>query len=619
MLTKLPYILALAMGAISSASHAEPSLPQIGEVNDGGIVVNWSYSSVAGEENRGIGSLDVYVRDALTSKPIIYENGQLAGWLQRDRNALSDKEMNCQQRVKSFISQGVGRKADVDLNTYRIVTLNSDGSVAFINPFVGFNNAKLEAIVDLKGKPIDWLILPERMEAWVLLADAKKLITIDLQTRKLVKSVDLSSGPDAKRIIATPSGKIIISTPQSGKLGLLDPATSLLTQIEINGLVDALPVSGDEQHLVTAVAAIADGKVRLLRGDQLSRDLPFDDRPTSVAYSNLAKRFVLTGFAGQISFVDAQTSQPSIESKKRLTHEIATGRLFDNGRKLLAVGGGRASVMDVANGNETLSVDVPAKADQIVETTQFFYTVDRMSGRAALLAKDDLKHGRGQPVDVMLSSPEAAPSPVLSHGRFVASADGAGVLSASDTDGLIYQYSEGMMVPAGSYSNYRRGALGIAIVDYSLRSVEPGHYRGVVRLEESGRFDLVLAANAPRFSACASLTLNGQSVATAPLPHFTVELVGKPSRQGIHVRVLSRDEVGVTQPVSGLQDLTLLIFDKQSGWQRRAHFRETGNGEYQATFGVPQSARYALLAQSVSANLTYLEGSIGELMLGDQP
>lgn len=61
-----------------------------------------------------------------------------------------------------------------------------------------------------------------------------------------------------------------------------------------------------------------------------------------------------------------------------------------------------------------------------------------------------------------------------------------------------------------------------------------------------------------------------------------------------------------------MPDLTLLLFDKRSGWQQRARLREQADaaGRYVAEVGVPPGARYELFVGSASRDLPYVQGRL---------
>jgi hypothetical protein len=49
-------------------------------------------------------------------------------------------------------------RADIDLNSYSMLTLNHDNTVTFINPQISFSVTKLESIVALPGYGADWAL-----------------------------------------------------------------------------------------------------------------------------------------------------------------------------------------------------------------------------------------------------------------------------------------------------------------------------------------------------------------------------------------------------------------------------------------------------------------------------
>ncbi|NOU22059.1 MAG: hypothetical protein HOO93_09755, partial [Methyloglobulus sp.] len=54
-------------------------------------------------------------------------------WLSLRRSEQVATETSCEAKVKSFASGQLATRADVDLNSYFLLTLNQDKTVAFIN------------------------------------------------------------------------------------------------------------------------------------------------------------------------------------------------------------------------------------------------------------------------------------------------------------------------------------------------------------------------------------------------------------------------------------------------------------------------------------------------------
>ncbi|MBV1796530.1 hypothetical protein [Siccirubricoccus sp. G192] len=295
--------------------------------------------------------------------------------------------------------------------------------------------------------------------------------------------------------------------------------------------------------------------------------------------------------------------------------------LFDGGRRALALGEGRASVLDLASGEIGPRLEAAPGADEILLTDRFAYAVSAREGQASLWLLEDLRQGRVQPVEVMLGRPDPGAEPRFAGpARTVATPAGNGLLAANAVDGMLYQYGEGMMAPIGSYSNYRRAALGLALLDLSLREVAPGRYRSPVRHAQGGAHELVLSGAAPRFALCATLRLAPVPGVAPPEPRLRPELVTATSEAPLQrlIRVRLHQAEGAAD-LAGVRDLVLLAFDRRSGWQARLRLEEVAPGEYEARLRLPAPAQYELLAASASRNLSFAEGRLGSLRLEAAP
>ena len=617
--------LSVMPGASAVAAGDAPSPPpvQAGSVEEGGLRIEWTYAAAGSEGAAGLGTLDVRVADAATGAPLRYPRGRLAAWLQRRRAAMPDAEIGCPDKIRMLATQGVGRRAEIDLNAYRLLTLNTDGTLAVINPFVALNNAKLESIVPLGGMPVTWLVIPERMEAWVVLADPARLVAVDLQARQLTRVIDLPSGGGTPAL-AWDAARHRLWLGMSGLAGLghVDPERP----DEGLRVVPGEPPAGlftDAGSRLAGVVSLHAGGSATLRDEEAVRRWQVSGTPRLARYSALARRLVVATSEGTVAWIDPEAADGAApERSLRLSHEVVALEMFDGDRRAIALGSGRATVIDLATGQAELLLDADAGADELRFTERFAYAVSLRDGRATLWSLADLRAGRAQPVSVSLGRGGAVDGiPPGGPARATATPSGTGLLAANPADGMIYQYAEGMMAPVGSYSNYRRAALGLHLLDLSLREVEPGHYRSPVRHTHGGAYELLLSGAGPRFALCAPVALAAPAAgAEAPAPRLRAELVGVspgPPREGetpgsrvLRVRLTQE---GAAEAIHGVPDLTLLVFDRRSGWQARVPLREVGAGEYLARVPLPGAARYEAMVSSPSRNLSFVEGRMGVL------
>lgn len=171
------------------------------------------------------------------------------------------------------------------------------------------------------------------------------------------------------------------------------------------------------------------------------------------------------------------------------------------------------------------------------------------------------------------------------------------------------------MAPSGTFSNYRRMPRGVLVLDRSLREVAPGVYQATVTLPHPGRFDVPLLFDQPRMSHCFQVTVQESlaSTVTAPGPRpvriqarFGSDLVSA------HVPAsLSFDLLDATtqEPIVGLRDVQVLIFEPPGSWQQRHWAREVESGRYVVTQSFPRVGEYRVMIQAPSRQLRFADST----------
>jgi hypothetical protein len=613
-------MLVLCSAGLGAAfAHAEGTS---GEIQDAGVQLRWSYEASREQASGGLGRLTLQISDTASGSPLRYAPGQLAAWLQRQRPTLSEGELSCTDRVKSLLTTGVGRRADVDLNTYRILSLNADRTLAFINPFVGLNNAKLESIVALPGTPRAWAHAPARAELWLLVDAAPlRVVAVDTHARRIVRTIDLpGDAQGATLALDEAAARLWLALPAAGQVAVLDIAqpdapwrTAAAAGVRAIESIDTpdgavLLSTHTDGRVLRWAAAGAAGVPQVLR----SWSLPQPAR--RVTYSPLARRLVAHDSQALLA-IDPDGSELR---RLALGHPVADIALADEGRYAIAIGGDRMSMVDLASGVVHAQSATVAGAQRLALTRRFVYAVAGDESSADLWALADLRAGRVQPARVLLGSASDAQPDNASLHRAIVAPGGAGLLVANAADRLIYQYSEGMMAPIGSYSNYKRVPLAIGVLDLAPREVAPGRYQVPVRYEAGGVHHLMVSGAGPRFVGCDRVALpltTGQAEREAA-PVLQLRLVRDEAVAGARRRIVvalsERAPDGTSQAVTGAADLALLLFDKRSGWQRRALLRELddGAGRYAAEVAVPPGVGYEMFVSSVAHDLPFVRGRV---------
>jgi hypothetical protein len=159
------------------------------------------------------------------------------------------------------------------------------------------------------------------------------------------------------------------------------------------------------------------------------------------------------------------------------------------------------------------------------------------------------------------------------------------------------------------------------MLDDTLQAVGPGHYRATFQLPKGGAYEVVLSGVQPRFAACAPLELPTVAQPSpgnrAPsLAVRLVELLADERAGGVWVRAQLVDANGQASQTA-LTDLTLLAFDRRSGWQTRRPMRATASGLYEALLEAPEGAQLDLRAGSVAGDLSFQAGGLGDVQVSN--
>jgi hypothetical protein len=585
----------------------------------GGVTVSASFTPHASEP--GLGELTFELRDTATAQPLEYGGRRLAGWLQRSPKTLADGELACSDKVRALASQGIGRRAAVDFNTYSLVTVNDDRTVAFINPFLGLNNAKLEAVVRLPGDVTAQLHHPRAHELWIAMREADVVVVVDTDTQQIKRSHVFAAG-SAPQALALAGSAVWVAFGGRDQWLRFDGGGSEVPDQRVEAQpTTRLAASPDGRHLIGLHAR---GFTVFETADAATLHTRLPDAPVDAAWSELAQRWLVTATAGPASgrlyWVDA--GRGHVESTTDLAAPASALIALDVGRHAVALmTNATAAVIDVATPQVVQTVRVVPGASELASSAAFVYAHSPTRGAATLFSLADARAGRASPIDIAIGTPGAAAGASGALGLAANTPDGSGMLLANASDGQVYQYAEGMMAPIGSFSNYRRSARALVLVNHGFEPVGAGRYRATVRHATGGAHELVLSGVAPRFANCLKIALpdvpDAKREALAARPH--VALMGlERSRTGDTLRVHIRLEDSVAKtPLGHVPDLILLAFDKRSGWQRRLHLVEGEPGRYSATLSASASSpteawqRLELLVSSATQDMPFGAGWVG--------
>lgn len=600
--------LAAWWGLAASAAVAATTLQR---TEQGGVAIAFDYAP-AGD---GSGVARLTLSDARSGRGI--EGARPAAWLLARRSEQVAAETSCEDKARALVSGSLGQRPEVDLNGYRLVTLNHDNTVAFINPLVRLGTTQLESIVELPATGHDWVWAPRAQRLLVSLRDAGAVALIDTVSRRLVATLRTGEGSLPTRLVLDPDGR-------RAWLGL-DGRDEVLAIDLQDGRIAGRARVGRGVHTLAApqqsallfvTNSVSDSVSLVERGSlETVAHIPVGATPVASAWSAAAQRLaVLSINGGSLSLIDgeARTLQASVPLARGV---VALG-LFDDGRRALVLNSrdDMLALVDLASARKVAERKMPARPDQIAFTREFAYLRSQSTSAVQLIALAQAREGRLDGVSVPMgrSAPEEAPDEINVASVFAVAPEGNGVLLANPGDGSIYRYAQGLMVPVNSHSNYRRRARALMVLDASLSERQPGHFEAPVRFGEGGRYDMVVRNLRPAITACFTVSVEGAASApampAAPKPRLLT--ARRVADEVVELEFALGNAPGSAAP---LQDVAVLAVQRAGTWQARTRAESLGDGRWRAQLhGLPRG-RFEVMVAAPALPLAFADGRLGSL------
>ena len=557
------------------------------------------------------------LRDARTGQPLSL--GRPKAWMNARLSETVAGERTCTDTIRSLASGQLGSRPDVDLNSYAIATLNHDKTITFINPHVAFSPTKLEHIISLPGLGTDWLLTKDGRILYVTLSDEGAIAVIDTTTHRLIQTISTGAGSRPTRLVLQPDGRAIwVGLDGTAQVLALDPVThDIAKPITVGGGPHALAFSDDNAYLAVTNGVSNTVSLIDLRTVSLAATVSVGKTPVAISYGSAAKRFYVGSLNDSVMTVidPAAHSQASTISTQP---GVVALRFEPTGRFAVSVNqlDSTISVIDSATNAAIGSTTVVKDPDQVTFTQRYAYVRGIESEKFSLIDLADLRKGKPAPVEIQAGqhAPSTVPDQLGIADMIVPSPEGNAVLVANAPDQTLYFYQEGMMAPMGTFSNYKRMPRGVLVLDRSLKEVAPGVYRAPVTFTKAGRYDVPLLIDRPRtmhcFQAVVGESTTGVSTAAAPKPplvrtDFGTEPIPAKFPTALTFTLI---DAQTKQPISGLRDVQVLVFEPPGSWQQRHHAREVEAGRYTVMQSFPRPGEYRVMVQTLSRHLRYADG-----------
>ncbi|HEX8130157.1 MAG TPA: hypothetical protein VF527_13725, partial [Pyrinomonadaceae bacterium] len=226
-------------------------------------------------------------------------------------------------------------------------------------------------------------------------------------------------------------------------------------------------------------------------------------------------------------------------------------------------------------------------------------------GKTAKVAAVDVQAGQ--------TAPSSMPAELGVASMIVPTPEGNSVMIAHAPDTMTYFYVEGMMAPMGTLSNYKRRARGILLLDRSLSEIAPGTYATPVKLGRSGSFDVPVLINETRIAHCFRADVGkspgfkeDEEKSTLVVTAAFADKGFKSGGAGVPLRFKITDSIS-KQPIAGLQDVQILVFEPPGVWQQRQWAKEVGAGEYEITQVFPHAGVFNVMVRVSSRGVTFAD------------
>jgi YVTN family beta-propeller protein len=526
-------------------------------------------------------------------------------------------EAECKDKIGSFMGGLLSARPEIDLNSYLILTINHDNTVSLINPQISFSRTKLESLIVLPGPGADWTLSPNSEFLYLTLPEQAAVAVIDTTTRKISKTIQLKEGTKPRRLSFDSEGtRVWIGLDDSSFVAVVDAAT--------NTLVDTVSV-GEGLHNIAFVpdgrlAYVTNSKsntVSIIETRKLTKlaDVKVAAAPVAIAYSTASRLMYVASVNGNaVSVIDPAkqrvvTTVPVEQGSVAL--RFAPGGRFGFLVNQLA---GKVSILDAATNKIVGSASVVKEPDQVVFTQRYAYIHSLASEKFSLIELVDFSKTAPAPVDVQggQAAPSTLPEEIGVADMIAPTPEGNAVMIANNPDQMIYYYVEGMMAPMGTLSNYKRRPRALLVLDRSLSEVVPGTYSTPIKLRASGSYDVPFLLDQPRVAQCFQLDVgpSPDGEAERATASVTVEPLFNDQRfkanEAAPLRFKLTDAV-TKQPLRGLADVRILVFEPPGVWQQRQLAKEIAPGVYEISQTFPHEGAFNVMLAVASRGVGFAD------------
>ena len=540
-----------------------------------------------------------------------------SAWIDLKRPGPVLDERQCREKVQSFLQSSFNRRADIDLNSYFILTLNHEPNVSVIDPLSGFGGSKLLGLIPLPSPGEDWVMSGDQKRLFVTTPDSGQVVVIETSSWKVLAQIN--AGVKPTRIALQHDGKYLWvdnegADEASDGITVIDASTSKVVAHIVTG-AGPHQIAFSENDRNAFVTNKQSGTLSVIDVPRLARIkvLKVGSLPTALAASPLSKAiYVIDEGDGDVVVMDEQ--QHEILTRIKMRPGLRAIRFTPDGRFGFVVNtrANVVSVFDAATNALLNTVPVGQAPDQVSFTRNFAYVRSSGDEFVSMISLTDIGKPGADASVTRFPAGQKAPglsAHVSAADAVVAAPEDGAVLVANPADQMIYYYMEGMAAPMGNFQNYRRDPTAVLVLDRGLRETSPGVYTTTVRLNGHGSYDVPFLLDSPRVLNCFDIEVkeNPQLAKPKEIPIRIESLGAVPvsyAGENLHLRFRVLDATS-GKPRSDLQDVGVLAFLAPGIWQQRGRATPAASGVYEMNFVPPQAGVYYVFFQCPSLGVQF--------------
>jgi DNA-binding beta-propeller fold protein YncE len=584
----------------------------------GGIQVNFEYELNSAGATGGNSGTNVQARFRVLDPKSAYPIAGLhpLAWFRARGpgvpNIRSSKD--CIAAARLLVgSRGNTVSSTVGLNGFELVTLNTDHTVAILDPKINLATSNLIALIKLPSAASGWDIDSESGVIAVAMPERRTIALVDLNRRRLSEEVPTGKGAQVLRVNKALHQLWFASeTPSTITVAELPSGRNIET-FRIDNEVSEIGFERKGEY--AWIVSEHSGNINFYNARTLKSLGTFSVGSSGLltAYSHLAGALYVAN-TGRGEIFALYPEKARLGAKLTVGLGITSVAMSPDGKFLFAVKAGNRAVaiIDTSSNRILQEFETGRDPDHIGFTKNFAYI--RNAGESTMTAIQLPSNENTAGTRSALTVPIGVGSPnsvtlTATMSPFTAVPDQEQMtLVMNPADKAIYWYMEGMMAPQNSFKTYTATPRSVLVHNRGLNELATGSYHAIASLPGPGKYDVVFAVDSPRVVTCFQATIKGTptKLGEAQKPQF----VSKFARQSLVENVPTKLRFALVNPatkklVRGASDIRVLTYLDDGRYQMRGQAQPLKNGGYQTSFTFPAAGRFLVMIESAELGLKY--------------